>query len=255
VHLDLSESDGPDGAAPPWTGIGSWNVEPTSISRMFLQGSTAQALPGVERLLDRLAGGLADQGDELRAGSAGTSAGRVIVQRGVGCGVIGGQGFAHASLQLAIEPTVDHGHVDLTAAAATASRSRGKSNGRAGSSVLHVVLFVNNKRVDESGCLATNCACWDAVARAKAWKAAGVSVFVGDTAGAPLCIGAAGRPFRGAWLILHVRAGGITFGDHGKTCLRPLKGLPAAINSALTLALTQVGNYWRLPAVRCMWRG
>lgn len=244
VHLDLSESDGPNGAAPLWAGVGSLAVESTSISRMFLQGSTAQALPGVECLLEKLAAGIVDEGGEPQGGgAASSSADRVVLQRGVGCGVLGGQGFAHASVQLAIEPTADEGLVDLTTAAvASASRSRSRSSVRVGSSPLHIILFVNNKRVDESGCLALNCACWDAVARAKAWRAAGVTVFAGDAAGAQLCIHAARHSFRSAWLVLHVRAGAIAFSDHGKTCLRPLKGLPAAINSALSLALSQVGK-------------
>jgi hypothetical protein len=245
IHLDLSPPDGPNGAAPVWAGSGSLFAEPTSISRLFLQGSTAQPLLGIERLLERFASGLTDE-DPQGNGRASSSAEHVIVQRGVGFGVLSGQGFAHASLQLAVEPTIDDGLVDLTTAATVStSKSRNRTKDQTGSSPLHILLFVNNKRMDDSGCLSASCACWEAVARAKAWKAAGVSVYLGDavrSGGAPLCIRAAGQSFRGAWLVLHVRAGSVTFSDHAKTRLRPMKGLPAAINAALAQALAQVGG-------------
>ena len=84
---------------------------------------------------------------------------RVIRSRGAGCGILGGRGFVHATLLLAVDAPTE----DAPPPAATSAE-------------LTVVFFVNNKRVDADGRLAAGCACLEALARAKGWRAAGMEL-------------------------------------------------------------------------------
>jgi len=240
IELDVATSHGEAGARSYTV---RHQVEPVVMSRMFVQAGPAPSLPGVEQLLHSLQDELRDcvvvpaaettlgAESESQGGPPAAESGRVIAAHGAGRGVLSGSGFAHATLQLAVEPR-----------APSAEQPRSRSGADSSTAPLHVLVLLNNKRLDlaDQQQFVAGCACFDAIKRARGWKK-----HLGSSLTSPgdggLRVGSEGDDaVRCGWLCLHLRSPNVHFSDASRRRIMPAKHLPSAINAALDGALTQV---------------
>ena len=215
--------------------------EGLSAEAMLGRSSATNALPGVERVLDRLEQIARDGDDHEYLPEDDTLDGcnprsrSAIAVRGVGCSGIGPEAdFVHTTLMIVAGQELQDDRPLWQGRRSSASKNERSCE-------LAVVAFVNNKRIDQNGCLASSCACRNAIRRAKAWESAGVTISEPTTERMPLKLSASsGCRLRGAWLVVHLRMRNVLFSDQSQTCIDPAHNLAAPVQSALADALAQV---------------